>query len=36
MKYLPNRTLNQEIRVAVSGCCTLVDDHQLISLKIIN
>lgn len=36
MKYFPDRALNQEICVAVSGGRTFVDDHQLITLKIIN
>lgn len=36
MKYFPNRSLNQEIRVIISGCRALIDDYQFLSLKIIN
>ena len=36
VKHFSNRSLDEQIRILISGCRTFVDDDQLISLKIIN
>lgn len=35
-QYLPDRCRNRQLRTNFSGCCTLIDHHQMFSSEIIN